>query len=68
MNEAGTAVLLSGLYGRGIKDVKTPLPGFISESLDEFGHDRLRYGFNRGSLKERGVGEDLSGKKDGIRV
>jgi len=67
MNEAGTAVLLSGLHGCGIKDVKTPLSDLISESRDELGHDRLCNGFDRGSLKGGGVGEDLSGKKDGIR-
>ncbi len=67
MNESGTAVFLSGLYGSGIKDMKTPLSDLISESPDELGHNRLCNGFDRGSLKRGGVGEDLSGKKDGMR-
>lgn len=66
MNESGAAVFFAGVDCSGIVDVKTPFADVVWEVFNQSRYDRGRYGFYRIPLKDKGLGEELAGKKDGM--
>jgi hypothetical protein len=66
MNQAGAAVLLSGIDRGGVVDVEAPLPWVLAEPLNQGRYDGLCYRFNGGSLKWECVGKELAREEEGV--
>jgi len=64
MDEAWSAVLLTGINRCRIKDMEAPLSNIVSKPLDKSRYDRASDGFDGVPLKGEGLREELAREKN----